>query len=101
PAPPAVAPLSLHDALPISLVGVEAERQFAFAGLHQLCAPLVGGMDELPEPQRTALAVAFGQRSGAAPDRFLVGLAVLNLLAEARSEEHTSELQSRENLVCR
>lgn len=69
-----------------SLVGVEAERQFAFAGLHQLCAPLVGGMDELPEPQRTALAVAFGQRSGAAPDRFLVGLAVLNLLAEAAEQ---------------
>src|SRR5690606_25877095 len=69
-----------------SLVGVEAERQFAFAGLHQLCAPLVGGMDELPEPQRAALAVAFGQRSGAAPDRFLVGLAVLNLLAEAAEQ---------------
>src|SRR5690606_36266136 len=69
-----------------ALVGVEAERQFAFAGLHQLCAPLVGGMDELPEPQRTALAVAFGQRSGAAPDRFLVGLAVLNLLAEAAEQ---------------
>src|SRR5690606_15374511 len=66
-----------------SLVGVEAERQFAFAGLHHLCAPLLRGDKGLPEPQRTALAVAFGQRSGSPPDRFLVGLAILNLLAEA------------------
>ncbi|MFC7787859.1 ATP-binding protein [Microbacterium sp. MAHUQ-60] len=70
-----------------SLVGVEAERQFAFAGLHHLCAPLLRGDKGLPEPQRTALAVAFGQRSGAPPDRFLVGLAILNLLAEAAEQQ--------------
>ncbi|MEQ3552919.1 AAA family ATPase [Pseudonocardia nematodicida] len=65
-----------------SSVGVESETQFAFAGLHQLCAPLLDRADALPDPQRTALGVAFGLHGGAAPDRFLVGLATLNLLAE-------------------
>lgn len=65
-----------------SSVGVEAETQFAFAGLHQLCASLLDRTETLPEPQRAALDVALGHRAGAAPDRFLVGLAVLNLLAE-------------------
>ncbi|MBC2933657.1 AAA family ATPase [Nocardioides sp. zg-1228] len=63
-------------------VGVEAEAQFAFAGLHQLCGPLLGHLGALPDPQQAALGVAFGLRSGPAPDRFLVGLATLNLLAE-------------------
>ncbi|WP_181313188.1 ATP-binding protein [Nocardioides campestrisoli] len=66
-----------------SAVGVEAETQFAFAGLHQLCGPLLGHLEALPQPQQAALGVAFGVRSGSAPDRFLVGLATLNLLAEA------------------
>lgn len=69
-----------------SSVGVSAETQFAFAGLHQLCAPLLDRADALPEPQRSALGVAFGRRGGAAPDRFLVGLATLNLLAEVAEE---------------
>ncbi|MGB4777383.1 AAA family ATPase, partial [Microbacterium sp.] len=63
--------------------GVEAETQFAFAGLHQLCAPLLDRAGALPEPQQLALGVALGNRVGPAPDRFLVGLATLNLLAEA------------------
>ena len=66
-----------------SSVGVESETQFAFAGLHQLCAPLLDRIETLPHPQQHALSVALGYQSGAAPDRFLVGLAVLNLLAEA------------------
>ncbi|MFD6568334.1 AAA family ATPase [Micromonospora profundi] len=69
------------------LAGVESETQFAFAGLHQLCAPLLERTGTLPEPQRTALGVAFGLHAGAAPDRFLVGLAVLNLLAEVAEEQ--------------
>src|SRR5690606_8790204 len=69
-----------------SLTGMEAESQFAFAGLHQLCAPLLDRADILPDPQRSALGVAFGRQGGAAPDRFLVGLAVLNLLAEVAEE---------------
>ncbi|WP_307789517.1 ATP-binding protein [Mycolicibacterium baixiangningiae] len=65
-----------------SAVGVESETQFAFAGLHQLCAPLLDRTEMLPDPQQTALGVALGRQGGAATDRFLVGLAVLNLLAE-------------------
>ncbi|GAA1636113.1 LuxR family transcriptional regulator [Kribbella alba] len=61
--------------------GVESEMELAFAGLHQLCVPLLGRLERLPRPQRDALAVAFGVREGQAPDRFLVGLAVLSLLA--------------------
>jgi DNA-binding CsgD family transcriptional regulator len=67
-------------------VGVESEAEFAFAGLHQLCAPLLDRAGALPEPQQAALGVAFGLRGGAAPDRFLVGLAALNLLAEVAEE---------------
>lgn len=69
-----------------SATGAESESQFAFAGLHQLCAPLWSHATALPAPQRTALGVAFGQQDGAAPDRFLVGLATLNLLAEAAEQ---------------
>jgi DNA-binding CsgD family transcriptional regulator len=69
------------------LAGVEAERELAFAGLHQLCAPMLGRLQRLPAPQRAALRTAFGLGPGPAPDRFLVGLAVLSLLADA-AEEH-------------
>ena len=67
--------------------GVESEMELAFAGLHQLCAPMMGYVDRLPEPQRQALTVAFGLSAGSAPDRFLVGLAVLSLLAEVADEQ--------------
>ncbi|MFB4276765.1 AAA family ATPase [Nonomuraea sp. MTCD27] len=67
--------------------GVESEMELAFAGLHQLCLPLMGQIDRLPGPQRDALAVAFGLSAGSVPDRFLVGLAVLSLLAEAAEEQ--------------
>ncbi|WP_277210409.1 AAA family ATPase [Isoptericola croceus] len=63
--------------------GAEAETQFAYAGLHQLCAPLLDQMPALPEPQQLALRVALGRDAGSAPDRFLVGLATLGLLSEA------------------
>jgi hypothetical protein len=68
-------------------VGVESEMELAFAALQQLCAPLLDRLDRLPAPQREALGVAFGLRAGDAPDRFLVGLAVLGLLAEAAEEQ--------------
>jgi DNA-binding CsgD family transcriptional regulator len=67
-------------------VGVESEMELAFAGLHQLCAPLLDRLERLPAPQRDALGSAFGLRGGGAPDRFLVGLAVLTLLSEAAGE---------------
>jgi DNA-binding CsgD family transcriptional regulator len=65
------------------VVGVQAEMELPFAGLHQLCSPLLYGRRTLPAPQQEALAVAFGMQEGSAPDRFLVALAVLSLLAEA------------------
>ena len=70
----------------IRAAGVESEMELAFAGLHQLCAPLLDRLERLPAPQRGALGVAFGVREGGAPDRFLVGLAVLTLLAEAAED---------------
>ena len=61
--------------------GVESEMELAFASLHQLCAPLLDRVEELPAPQRRALETVFGLSDAAAPDRFLVGLAVLSLFA--------------------
>ena len=70
-----------------SAVGVESEMELAYSGLHQLCAPLLDHLDELPVPQRDALATVFGLSAGPAPDRFLVGLATLTLVAQA-AEQH-------------
>src|SRR4051794_16719177 len=66
--------------------GVQSEMELAFAGLHQLCAPMLERLDRLPGPQRDALGTAFGLHVGDAPDRFLVGLAVLSLLGEMAEE---------------
>src|SRR5215212_6056911 len=68
------------------IAGVESEMELPFAGLHQLCAPVLGRLGALPEPQQVALGVALGLSSGPAPDRFLVGLAALSLLAEVAAE---------------
>ena len=70
-----------------SAVGVESEMELAYSGLHQLCAPLLEYLEKLPLPQRAALATVFGLRSDPAPDRFLVGLATLTLIAEAAEEQ--------------
>ena len=67
-------------------VGVQSEMELAFAGLHQLCAPMLDHAESLPVPQREALRTAFGLGAGPVPDRFLVGLAVLGLLSEAAGE---------------
>ena len=67
--------------------GVESEMELAYAGLHQLCAPLLDHLGRLPAPQRNALTTVFGLSSGAAPDRFLVGLATLTLFAEAAEQQ--------------
>jgi DNA-binding CsgD family transcriptional regulator len=64
----------------------EPERGLAFAGLHQLCAPVLDRLARLHGPQRAALETAFGLEAGPAPDRFLVGLAVLSLLSEVAGE---------------
>ena len=67
--------------------GVESEMELAYAGLHQLCAPMLDHLDRLPVPQREALATVFGRSAGAAPDRFLVGLATLTLFAEVAEQQ--------------
>src|ERR1700685_3928533 len=66
--------------------GVEPEMGLAFAGLHQLCGPVLDRLARLHGPQRAALETAFGLQAGPAPDRFLVGLAVLSLLSEVAGE---------------
>jgi DNA-binding CsgD family transcriptional regulator len=67
--------------------GVESEMELPFAALHQLCGRMLSRLGRLPGPQREALGVAFGLCSGSAPDRFLVGLAVLGLLSETAAEQ--------------
>jgi DNA-binding CsgD family transcriptional regulator len=67
-------------------VGVQSEMALAFAGLHQLCAPMLDRLERLPAPQRDALRTAFGISPGSAPDRFLVALAVLGLLSDVAEE---------------
>ena len=67
--------------------GVQSDMELAFAGAQQLCAPLLGHIAMLPAPQRAALDVAFGYGTGPVPDRFLVGLAVLSLLAAASAQK--------------
>src|ERR1700733_13582217 len=71
--------------------GVESEMELAYAGLQQICAPFLDRLERLPGPQRGALGTAFGLRDGDAPDRFLVGLAVLSLL---------SDIAEKRPLVC-
>jgi DNA-binding CsgD family transcriptional regulator len=67
--------------------GIEAEMELAYGGLQQLCAPMADQIERLPAPQRSALATACGLSAGGMPDRFLVGLGVLGLLAELASEQ--------------
>lgn len=67
--------------------GVESEMELPFAGLHQLCAPMLNLGDHLPPLQREALAVAFAETVGGPPDRFLIGVAALSLLAEASARQ--------------
>src|SRR5690242_952679 len=72
-------------------IGVQSEMELAYAGLHQLCVPLLDELGRLPVPQRAALETAFGASPGETPDRFAVAMAVLGLL---------SEVVERHPLVC-
>ena len=71
----------------ISVTGVQSEMELAFAALHQVCAPLLDRLATVPAPQAATLRITFGLDSGPVPDRLLVGLAVLSLLAEAAAEQ--------------
>ena len=66
----------------VQIDGVESEMKLPLAALHQLCTPMLSGLPALPEPQQRALQVAFGLAAEPAPDLFILGLAVLSLLAE-------------------
>jgi DNA-binding CsgD family transcriptional regulator len=70
----------------VRVVGVQSEMELAFAGLHQLCAPMLSRAGQLPVPQREALLTALGVAAGPPPDRFLLGLAVLGLLSEVAGD---------------
>jgi DNA-binding CsgD family transcriptional regulator len=74
------------DLTVLRAVGVDSEMELAYASLHQLCSPLLAELEKLPVPQREALRVVFGLSTGAAPDRFLVGLAVLSLLSSVAEQ---------------
>jgi DNA-binding CsgD family transcriptional regulator len=71
----------------VRAVGVQSEMELAFAGLHQLCAPMLDQAARLPAPQHNALRIAFGLSEGPPPDRFLVGLAVLGVISEASGDQ--------------
>jgi len=77
---------SASDLTVVRAVGVASEMELAFASLHQLCAPMLARLPRLPAPQRRALETVFGLDAGAAPDRFLVGLAVLSLFSDVADE---------------
>jgi DNA-binding CsgD family transcriptional regulator len=75
------------DCMVVRAAGIQSEMELAFAGLHQLCAPMLSRLDRLPAPQGEALRTAFGMSSGPAPDQFLIGLSVLSLLSDAAEEQ--------------
>ncbi|NGY60112.1 AAA family ATPase [Lentzea sp. NEAU-D13] len=64
------------------VVGVEAEQDLPYAGLHQVLHPFLD-LSALPDVRRAALEVVLGLSDGPAPPVQLVGLAALELLAEA------------------
>jgi DNA-binding CsgD family transcriptional regulator len=71
----------------VQVSAVQSERELEFAALHQLLVPFLGALDRLPEPQREALASAFGLVAGAPPDQFLVGTAAWTMITEAALEQ--------------
>ena len=73
--------------LVLTIAGIQSEMELAYAGVHQLLTPMLYRLERLPNTQREALRTAFGLGPGSAPDRFLVGLGVLSLLADV-AEEH-------------
>jgi DNA-binding CsgD family transcriptional regulator len=75
------------DCRVVRVAGVQSEMELPFAALHQVCKPVLRNLEHLPVPQRDALRIAFGLTAGPAPDRFLVGLAVLSLLADVAEQQ--------------
>jgi DNA-binding NarL/FixJ family response regulator len=77
---------SAPDATIVRAVGVQSDMELPYAALHQLCGPLLDRLVALPAPQRRAMEIVFGVTAGEAPDRFLVGLAVLSLFSEVAEQ---------------
>src|ERR687897_389465 len=77
---------SAPDLTIVRAVGVQSDMELPYAALHQLCGPLLDRLDNLPPPQRQAMEIVFGLSTGEAPDRFLVGLAVLSLFSEVAEQ---------------
>ncbi len=71
----------------VRAAGIESEMELAYAALHQLCAPLLDHLDDLPAPQRDALSTAFALSAGPTPDRLRLGLAVLGLVSAAAENQ--------------
>ncbi len=71
----------------LETTGVESEAQLPFAGLHQLLRPLLGSLTQLPDVQRHAIGAALGAGPSAPPQRFMIALAVLNLVAGAAASK--------------
>jgi DNA-binding CsgD family transcriptional regulator len=71
----------------VEVRGAVAEQEVSFAGLHQLCTPVIALLDRLPEPQQQALGIALRTRTGPSPDRFGVGVATLGLLSRAADDD--------------
>jgi DNA-binding CsgD family transcriptional regulator len=75
------------DCRVLRATGVESEMELAFAGAQLCCAPILDRIENLPDPQRDALATTFGLSAGPPPDRFMVGMAVLGLFADAAEQD--------------
>ena len=67
--------------------GVESEMELPYAGLQQLCGPLAGYNAELTTLHRNVLDQVFGLTEGAPPERFLVGIAALDLVATVAKKQ--------------
>ncbi|MDQ3895845.1 MAG: AAA family ATPase [Actinomycetota bacterium] len=78
---------STSNARVLRAAGVESEMELPFAALHQLCSPVLDRLKGLPGPQRDALGKVFGLTGGGPPDRFLVGLGALSLLAGLAADQ--------------
>ena len=63
--------------------GSESETHLPFASLHQVLWPILARSANLPARQRDALLSGFGMSEVAAPDPFLIALAVLELVVDA------------------
>lgn len=70
----------------VRATGVESEVELPYAVIQRMCARFADRIARLPEPQLVALDTAIGRRAGPPPDRFLVGLGMLGVLADAAED---------------